>query len=88
MIATNSTDQPMNDFLFQAAVPKSFQLQLMPPSSTIIPSNSNGSIKQMIKVINPNKAQLKMRLRLSYKCQDKNTLEQCDVTNFPKQTWQ
>lgn len=74
MIATNTTDQPMNDFLFQAAVPKvfftyskclmflfsniflqSFQLQLMPPSSTIIPANNNGSIKQVIKVVNPNK---------------------------------
>ncbi|XP_027198587.1 adaptor protein complex 1, gamma subunit [Dermatophagoides pteronyssinus] len=88
MIATNTTDQPMNDFLFQAAVPKSFQLQLMPPSSTIIPANNNGSIKQVIKVVNPNKAQLKMRLRLSYKYQDIDTKEQCDVTNFPKQTWQ
>ncbi|XP_046911248.2 adaptor protein complex 1, gamma subunit [Dermatophagoides farinae] len=88
MIATNTTDQPMNDFLFQAAVPKSFQLQLMPPSGTIIPANNNGSIKQMIRVVNPNKAQLKMRLRLSYKFQDQDTLEQCDVTNFPKKTWQ
>lgn len=29
-----------------------------------------------------------MRLRLSYKYQDIDTKEQCDVTNFPKQTWQ
>ncbi|KAF7491975.1 AP-1 complex subunit gamma-1 [Sarcoptes scabiei] len=88
MIATNSSEHPMNNFLFQAAVPKSFQLQLMPPSNLNIPAKSNGSINQIIQVVNPNKAQLKMRLRLSYTCNNHDVLEQCDVTNFPTQTWQ
>ncbi|KAJ6221251.1 hypothetical protein RDWZM_007063 [Blomia tropicalis] len=86
--ATNSNPFPFEDFLFKAAVPKSFQLQLLPPSSTNIPENGKGSISQLIKVINPNRTQLRMRLQLAYKQNGQSVLEQADVTNFPKQTWQ
>ena len=48
------------DFLFciQAAVPKSMQLQLDPPSSSTIPSG--GSVTQQMIVNNPNNAPLRL----------------------------
>lgn len=53
MTATNNNDSPMSDFLFQAAVPKTFQLQMMSPSGTVIVPN--GQITQVLRVTNPNK---------------------------------
>ncbi|EMP33336.1 AP-1 complex subunit gamma-1 [Chelonia mydas] len=53
--ASNSTELDMTDFVFQAAVPKTFQLQLLSPSSSIIPAFNTGNITQVIKVLNPQK---------------------------------
>ena len=46
----------------QAAVPKSMVLALAPPSSPVIPAG--GSVTQQLEVSNPNKAVLKMKLKL------------------------
>ncbi|NXW48920.1 AP1G1 protein, partial [Nyctiprogne leucopyga] len=53
--ASNSTELDMTDFVFQAAVPKTFQLQLLSPSSSVIPAFNSGTITQVIKVLNPQK---------------------------------
>ncbi|KAG9461447.1 hypothetical protein GDO78_016864, partial [Eleutherodactylus coqui] len=53
--AFNSTDSEMTDYVFQAAVPKTFQLQLLSPSSNVLPPFSAGSVTQVIKVLNPQK---------------------------------
>ncbi|CAG2105565.1 unnamed protein product [Medioppia subpectinata] len=88
LLATNSSPHPMDDFLFQAAVPKEIQLQLMPPSSNRIGENNSGAVVQEIRVLNPNKNQLKMRLRLSYQHNGNNVTEESGVRNFPVTTWQ
>ncbi|KAI4460932.1 adaptin alpha/gamma/epsilon [Holotrichia oblita] len=51
--ATNTTLSNMTDFLFQAAIPKTFQIQMLSPSGTVIVPN--GEITQVLRVMNPNK---------------------------------
>jgi len=55
LTATNSNSAPLTDFVFQAAVPKSFQLQLLSPSGSIVPANNSGSLTQVMKITNPQK---------------------------------
>ncbi|XP_029464110.1 AP-1 complex subunit gamma-1 isoform X1 [Rhinatrema bivittatum] len=64
--ASNSTEMEMTDFVFQAAVPKTFQLQLLSPSSNVVPAFNSGAVTQVIKVLNPQKQQLRMRIKLTY----------------------
>lgn len=84
--ATNHTQTPFTDFLFQAAVPKTFQLQMLPPSGTVI--SPGGRVTQTVRVTNPNKSMLKMRIRINYSCNGTTVQDQADVTNFPPETWQ
>ncbi|XP_076296151.1 adaptor protein complex 1, gamma subunit isoform X1 [Lasioglossum baleicum] len=81
MSAVNSGAVVLTDFLFQAAVPKTFQLQMLSPSSTVIPQS--GQVTQVLKVTNINKGSLRMRLRISYTGSSGPVLEQTEVNNFP-----
>lgn len=84
LIATNNSLAPIQDFLFQAAVPKVFQLQLLPPTNNIIPANNVGHIQQTLKILNPTKSQLRMKLRISYVSNGNSVLEQVEVNNIPQ----
>ncbi|KAM3828748.1 AP-1 complex subunit gamma-1 isoform 2-T4 [Vipera latastei] len=86
--ASNSTDLDMTDFVFQAAVPKTFQLQLLSPSSSIIPAFNTGTITQVIKVLNPQKQQLRMRIKLTYNHKGSAMQDLAEVNSFPPQSWQ
>ncbi|KAF2881761.1 hypothetical protein ILUMI_24403 [Ignelater luminosus] len=85
LTATNSTLSNMTDFLFQAAVPKAFQLQMLSPSGTVIVPN--GQITQVLRITNPNKGVLRMRIRLSYMVDGALVQEQTEVNNFPTHIW-
>ncbi|KAF5307950.1 hypothetical protein FQR65_LT06517 [Abscondita terminalis] len=85
LTATNSTISNMTDFLFQAAVPKAFQLQMLSPSGTVI--SPNGQVTQTLRVTNPNKGVLRMRIRLSYTIDGALIQEQTEVNNFPTHVW-
>ncbi|XP_064599542.1 AP-1 complex subunit gamma-1-like isoform X2 [Liolophura sinensis] len=88
MSASNSSSSPISDFVFQAAVPKSFQLVLQSPSGNMLPANNMGSVTQAIRLENPQKQPIRMRIRMSYK-QNQNTItEQGEVNNFPSTLWQ
>lgn len=86
--ATNSTPLAISDFVFQAAVPKSFQLQLLSPSGNIIPAQNKGAVSQIIKVNNPQKQPLRMRIKLSYSQNGNTVTEMGEVSNFPENLWQ
>ncbi|XP_036390911.1 AP-1 complex subunit gamma-1 isoform X1 [Megalops cyprinoides] len=86
--ASNSTEAEMTEFLFQAAVPKTFQLQLLSPSSNIIPALNQGTVTQVIKVLNPQKQQLRVRIKLTYTHQGCPVQDLAEVSNFPPQSWQ
>ncbi|XP_033226327.1 AP-1 complex subunit gamma-1 isoform X2 [Belonocnema kinseyi] len=81
MSAQNLGSTPLTEFLFQAAVPKTFQLQMLSPSGTVIPPA--GQVTQVLKVTNIHKASLRMRLRISYTGLAGPVLEQAEVNNFP-----
>lgn len=82
----NNTPSTITEFLFQAAVPKTFQLQMLPPSGTVI--TPGGQITQVVRVTNPNKSTLRMRIRLSYSCNGSQIQDQGEVNNFPVEAWQ
>ncbi|CAI6345181.1 unnamed protein product [Macrosiphum euphorbiae] len=81
MTAYNSGTFTINEFLFQAAVPKTFQLQMLPPSSNVIEPGS--SLTQLMRVSNVSKSQLRMRIRLSYTANGVSIQDQTEVNNFP-----
>jgi len=83
--ATNQNSSNISDFLFQAAVPKTFQLTLLPPSGNLIPSNNTGSVKQTLKV-NPSNNLLRMKLKISYNLNGNEFLIE-DTKSFPVDTW-
>uniref|UniRef100_A0A671M543 AP-1 complex subunit gamma n=1 Tax=Sinocyclocheilus anshuiensis TaxID=1608454 RepID=A0A671M543_9TELE len=86
--ATNSTEADMTEFVFQAAVPKTFQLQLLSPSSNVVPALNQGSVTQVIRVLNPQKQQLRMRIKLTYTHKGSPVQDLSEVNNFPPQSWQ
>ncbi|XP_075220682.1 adaptor protein complex 1, gamma subunit isoform X2 [Lycorma delicatula] len=86
VIANNDSPTPFTEFLFQAAVPRTFQLQMLPPSGTVIPAG--GYITQVLRVMNPNQTNLRMRIRISYNCGGSPVQDQAEVNNFPVETWQ
>ncbi|KAL3339238.1 hypothetical protein AABB24_028064 [Solanum stoloniferum] len=83
---TNKSQDVFTDFIFQAAVPKFLQLQLDPASGNTLPANGNGSITQKLRITNSQhgKKALIMRIRISYKVNNKDVLEEGQVSNFPR----
>jgi len=81
LLAHNLTNGPIQDFVFQAAVPKSMALALAPPSSPMIPAG--GSVTQQLEVTNPNKAVLKMKLKLGFVAGGIPISDQGEVASFP-----
>ncbi|XP_071447728.1 AP-1 complex subunit gamma-1 isoform X2 [Hetaerina americana] len=84
MTATNLSASPMMQFLFQAAVPKAFQLQMLSQSGTTIPP-CGGQVTQLFTINNPNKGPLRMRIKASYVPAGGGpaVLEQAEVNSFP-----
>ncbi|VAI83010.1 unnamed protein product [Triticum turgidum subsp. durum] len=82
---TNLTSATLTNFMFQAAVPKFIQLRLDPASSSTLPASGNGSITQSLSVTNNQHGQkpLAMRIRISYKVNGEDRLEQGQISNFP-----
>jgi len=81
LYAYNLTASPIQDFVFQAAVPKSMSLVLAPPSSPVIPAG--GSVTQELAVTNPTRASLKMRLKLGFVAGGIPVSDQGEVSSFP-----
>lgn len=88
MTATNSNLFPLNDFVFQTAVPKTFQLQMLSPSGNLLPPSLTGSITQTINVANPQKQPLRMRVRIGYSASGSPVQEQLELNNFPPEILQ
>lgn len=82
--ATNSTMSPFTAFLFQAAVPKTFELQMLSPSGDVIPPNNSGAVTQAIKVvIRTPGAVLRMKYKLSYVTDGTPVSDMGEANNLP-----
>ncbi|KAL6567830.1 hypothetical protein OROGR_001498 [Orobanche gracilis] len=83
----NKSPDIYSNFIFQAAVPKFLQLHLDPASSNTLPPSGNLPITQMLRISNSQhgKKSLMMRIRISYKANDKIVLEEGQVSNFPRE---
>ncbi|XP_004698540.1 AP-1 complex subunit gamma-like 2 isoform X1 [Echinops telfairi] len=86
--ATNSSGSDVTHFVCQAAVPKSFQLQLQAPSGDTLPAQGSLPITQLLRVLNPTKAPLRLKLRLTYNHFGQSVQEVFEVNNLPAETWQ
>ncbi|XP_068953980.1 AP-1 complex subunit gamma-like 2 isoform X2 [Petaurus breviceps papuanus] len=86
--SSNTSKSDVTHFVCQAAVPKSFQLQLQIPSGDTVPAQGGPPITQVLRVLNPNKAPLRMRLRLTYNHFGQSVQEIFEVKDFPPDTWQ
>ncbi|KAL1565655.1 hypothetical protein AAHA92_07841 [Salvia divinorum] len=82
----NKSPDIYSNFVFQAAVPKFLQLHLEPASGNTLPASGNGSIIQKLKVSNSQhgKKSLVMRVRINYKANGKDILEDGQISNFPR----
>ncbi|XP_048654753.1 AP-1 complex subunit gamma-like 2 isoform X2 [Marmota marmota marmota] len=85
---TNSSKGDVTHFICQAAVPKSFQLQLQAPSGNTVPAWGGLPITQLFRILNPNKAPLRLKLRLTYNHLGQSVQEIFEVNNLPVETWQ
>jgi len=83
MQATNKTNFPFTEFIFQAAVPKYLKVQVGSPSGSVM--NPGESITQQIKVINSLQGQkpVLMRIKVEYNVNGQIVSEQNEVANFP-----
>ncbi|CAG0923007.1 unnamed protein product, partial [Notodromas monacha] len=88
LTATNSGAVPVSNFLFQAAVPKTFQLQLSPPSGTTV-GGSGGRVTQTVKVrsLAAVPPALRMRVKLSFSIGSVDQADQCEINQFPALCW-
>ncbi|XP_016061333.1 PREDICTED: AP-1 complex subunit gamma-like 2 [Miniopterus natalensis] len=86
--ATNTSEGDVTHFICQAAVPKSFQLQLQAPSGDTVPAQGGLPVTQLFQILNPNKAALRLKLRLTYNHFGQSVQEIFEVNNLPVETWQ
>lgn len=84
----NSSREDVTHFVCQAAVPKSFQLQLQAPSGDTVPARGGLPVTQLFRILNPNKATLRLKLRLTYNHFGQPVQETFEVDNLPVETWQ
>lgn len=67
------------------AVPKSMKLQINPPSASVCTSDS--PINQIIKIANPSKSPIKIRVKLSYSTNGNQVNEMFDYSSFSESLW-
>ncbi|THD23759.1 AP 1 complex subunit gamma [Fasciola hepatica] len=84
--ATNNA-APIDSFEFQAAVPKSCQLTLLPPSGTSM-RFGGPPITQLLKLTTPSKFAPRMRVRVQYTHGGISKMDQVQLDQFPPSVWQ
>ncbi|XP_063157647.1 AP-1 complex subunit gamma-like 2 [Candoia aspera] len=85
---TSTTVGDVHNFSMQVAVPKSFQVELLAPSSSTVSSQGGPPVTQVIRVLNPKKIRLRMRLRLSYTLPSGAVIQHTEELNsFPETAW-
>ncbi len=81
---SNSTSALIQNLVFQVAVPTYATLQMMPMSSNVLPPMGNKAVQQSFTVLNPTKAPLKIRFRLSFTYNNMTMTDQGEFSQFPQ----
>ncbi|UJR16061.1 hypothetical protein I4U23_002974 [Adineta vaga] len=85
--ATNSSSHSITNFTFKAAVPKTFHIDLYPANSTNIPPHNTEALEQDIKISNPSREKLRMRVKLDYLLDTNKISEEMELNTFPEQCY-
>ncbi|KAM4551411.1 AP-1 complex subunit gamma-like 2 isoform 1-T2 [Odontesthes bonariensis] len=83
LAASNSSDSDISSFTLQAAVPKSVQLHMKAPSRDSLPARGAAQVTQLVVLNNPNKVNLKMRIRIAYTSQGSVVQDTVQIDSFP-----
>ncbi|CAJ1071548.1 AP-1 complex subunit gamma-like 2 [Xyrichtys novacula] len=83
LTASNTADSDISSFTLQAAVPKSVQLHMKAPSGDSLPAQGAAKVTQIVILNNPNKVNLKMRVRVSYTRQGAAIQDTVQIDSFP-----
>ncbi|XP_056276600.1 AP-1 complex subunit gamma-like 2 isoform X2 [Pseudoliparis swirei] len=83
LTASNATDADISSFTLQAAVPKSVQLHMKAPSGDALPARGSAKVTQLVVLNNPNKVNLKMRVRVSYTRLGSAFQDTVQIDSFP-----
>lgn len=80
----NKSGNEIQNLNLQVAVPKSQKLQLQPASSTIL--SPSDIVTQQLRILNPNKAPIKLRLKVCYDTALGDRVEKVqDYSGFPSE---
>ncbi|KAJ1960531.1 clathrin associated protein complex large subunit [Dipsacomyces acuminosporus] len=77
----NEGSEAISGLNFLVAVPKSQKLQILPPSGQSIAAGT--SVTQMIRVSNPSKTAIRLRMRLSFSTPSQNHESMFEYSSFP-----
>lgn len=83
LTASNAAEADISSFMLQAAVPKSVQLHMKAPSGDVLPARGAATVSQMVILNNPNKVNLKMRVRISYSRNGSSFQDMIQIDSFP-----
>ncbi|KAJ1813521.1 clathrin associated protein complex large subunit [Coemansia sp. RSA 2598] len=78
----NEGDAAISDLNFLVAVPKSQKLQISPPSGQTIPCGMSAT--QLVRVANPSKTPIRLRMKLSCVCDSQSVDNMFDFGGFPE----
>jgi len=82
-ITTNNNPVPIDNFNFQAAVTKAYQIELFPPTSSHLDANAFSTITQLARIKRSTSgSQLRLRLRINYLLDGRSHTLQDDVSNI------
>ncbi|XP_055541750.1 AP-1 complex subunit gamma-1-like [Wyeomyia smithii] len=81
---TNNSLNMLEKYMFQVAVPKTFSIQMMEPSSTVmLPGESVVQDVIVVRSAQGTNTPLRMKVRFSYEIGNYSMMEQADVSDFP-----
>lgn len=81
----NLTGVPVESLVVQAAVPKYLKLEMLPPSSTTIPPQSNGQVTQIINLVNSMQGSknIMLKFKIAYVQGGAKVEDVAQVSSFP-----
>ncbi|KAK7945137.1 hypothetical protein WMY93_000865 [Mugilogobius chulae] len=84
LTASNSGNSDITTFTLQAAVPKSVKLLMKAPSGDFLPACGKAKVTQVVVLNNPDKVNLKMRIRVSFISQGVPFQDMVQVDSLPE----